>query len=328
MNNKKKLIIITSIIIIAIISSIFIIKNLQKKEDIPDEKKEVIKENIHPLMYEITKEGSNNKIYLFGSIHLADTNKLNFPEYIINAYNNSDYIACEFDIVEYQNNQEEALKMIQEMIYTDETTIKDHLEKNTYDKLVNFLKDRGMYSEIYDVYKPMFFQSLITTIMSNDTKLKANDGIDLYFLNKAKKDQKKILEIESSDYQTKLLSNLPDKLYDLMISDLIDNYDEEVNSLKELYNAWKTGNIEKIIEESNEELDIKSNYTQEEINIIKDYNKKLIDDRNITMTKKLEEYFNNNYHTFYMVGAAHLVSDKGIAHLLKEKGYIVKQIST
>lgn len=328
LKKQTKYIILSITLLIAITIGIIItqIINKQEKEATIKEKEE-IKEKITPLMYEITKDGNQNKIYLFGSIHIANTDKLDFPKYVNDAYNNSKYIACEFDLVEYQKDQNKILEAIQDLIYSDGSTIKDHLSENTYNKLVNFLKEKQMYSEIYDIYKPMFFESLITNIIANDTKINTDDGIDTYFLNKAKKDNKTILEVESYDYQVKLLNSFSDKLNELMLIDLIDNYDQEVQSLKDLYEAWKKGDIEKLIEESNEELEIKSNYTKEEIQIIKNYNKQLIDDRNVNMTNKLIEYFNNNYNTFYMVGAAHLVGNQGIAHLLETKGYTVKQIS-
>ena len=326
-SKKKKYTIIGIVILLALaigIITTIIINNSSSETPIKDTKTN--KENITPLMYEVTKEGSNNKIYLFGSIHMADTDKFNFPDYLTNAYNKSQYLACEFDIVEYQKDQEKMLQGIQDLIYNDGTTIKDHLSKDTYNKLVTFLKEKEMYTEMYDIYKPIYFESLITSIMANEAKIKINDGIDTYFLDKAKTDNKTILEVESYDYQIKLLSTFSDQLYELLISDLLDKYDEEVQSLKDLYDAWKKGDIERIVKASNDELEIKSNYTKEEISIIKDYNKKLLDDRNINMTNKLIDYFNNNHDTFYMVGAAHLVGDKGIAKLLQEKGYNVKQM--
>ena len=328
LKKQTKYIILSIILLIAITIGIIITQIINKPEkEATIKEKEEIKEKITPLMYEITKDGNQNKIYLFGSIHIANTDKLDFPKYVNDAYNNSKYIACEFDLVEYQKDQNKILEAIQDLIYSDGSTIKDHLSENAYNKLVNFLKEKQMYSEIYDIYKPMFFESLITNIIANDTKINTDDGIDTYFLNKAKKDNKTILEVESYDYQVKLLNSFSDKLNELMLIDLIDNYNQEVQSLKDLYEAWKKGDIEKLIEESNEELEIKSNYTKEEIQIIKNYNKQLIDDRNVNMTNKLIEYFNNNYNTFYMVGAAHLVGNQGIAHLLETKGYTVKQIS-
>ena len=59
----------------------------------------------------------------------------------------------------------------------------------------------------------------------------------------------------------------------------------------------------------------------------KDFDEKVLYSRNITMTDKLEEYFNSGYNTFFMVGAGHLVGEDGIANLLVQRGYTVKQVN-
>ena len=58
--------------------------------------------------------------------------------------------------------------------------------------------------------------------------------------------------------------------------------------------------------------------------MFEDYNKKTIDDRNEYMADKLIEYFEGNKKVFFMVGAAHLPGNKGIATILARKGYTVK----
>ena len=45
------------------------------------------------------------------------------------------------------------------------------------------------------------------------------------------------------------------------------------------------------------------------------------------MKNKLEEFFNEDKKVFFMVGAAHLVGENGIANLLVQDGYTVKQIN-
>ena len=52
----------------------------------------------------------------------------------------------------------------------------------------------------------------------------------------------------------------------------------------------------------------------------------MLDDRNIGMKNKLEEYFNNGYTVFYMVGTAHLIGDQGIAKLVELDGYTVTRV--
>lgn len=318
-NTTKYTIIAGILTILLIIGIIFVPKLLKGKSNNNSE----TSETISPLMYEITKNGSNNKIYLFGSIHVADKNNFNYPEYVLSAYQNSHYLACEFDMIEYQQNSEKAFQLVDDLMYKDNTSIKDHLSKDTYTKMVNLLKEKEMYMEAYDIYKPYFFQSLLTNSLINDAKLYASRGIDLSFLTKAKKDNKKILEIESPDYQNNLFLSFSDKIYEIIISEVVNNYNEEVESLKDLFKAWKNGNTEMIMELASDEIKKTDHYTSEQIQLINDYNNKLIKERNIKMTEKLEEYFNNNYDTFYMVGAAHLIGDDGIVKLLQNQGYNV-----
>src|ERR1044071_2316396 len=59
----------------------------------------------------------------------------------------------------------------------------------------------------------------------------------------------------------------------------------------------------------------------------KSLEKKLLDDRNVAMTGKMEEYLRGKDAVFAVVGAAHIIGDKGIAKQLRDKGYKVKQVT-
>jgi uncharacterized protein YbaP (TraB family) len=59
----------------------------------------------------------------------------------------------------------------------------------------------------------------------------------------------------------------------------------------------------------------------------KSLEKKLLDDRNVVMTGKMEEYLKGKDPIFVVVGAAHIVGDKGIAKQLRDKGYKVDQVT-
>ena len=324
--NRNKIIKITSIIIVTlviIIGGIFLYDKIKKNNST-----EIVveKEKITPLLYEVTKEGSNNKMYLFGSIHVANVSDFEFPKYVMDAYNNSHYLACEFDIIAFQNDQEKLLEQVTGLLYQDGTTIKDHLDKDAYEKLVNFLKEKNNYNELYEQYKPAFLESIITLQMSKDANINTNEGIDDYFLTKAKEDKKNILEVESADFQFNLSNNFSDKLYSLMFKEAIDEYDNSINELKDLYQAWKDGNEELLLKTLDDDMEIKKEYTKEEIKLIEDYNKKMLDDRNDGMTKKAIEYFNNDQDVFFMVGAAHIITDTGLVNSLQENGFTVKQI--
>jgi len=318
MKNSKKIIIGITIFVFVLIAC-FLICNIFNKKKIQEK-------SITPILYEVTKEGSANKMYLFGSIHLGNKDEMKFPNYVLNAYNNSHYIACEYNMVMANADFENAQKLVMKMMYSDGTTIKDHINEVNYNKIVNFLKEKNSYNQMYDYYKPVFFYSLMSNVLGNDAKIDSQGGVDEYFINKAIEDKKTILEVESMDYQMNLLFEFSDNLYETAIIEMIDNYDDEVKGIFELYNNWKQGNEDKILELNDSDIDVKDNYSIELKNEINSFNQKLINDRNKTMTDKAIEYFNNNQDVFFMVGTLHIIGDDGIANNLKEQGYVVKRI--
>ena len=317
-NNIFVIIVLLFTLLLAGIFCFFLLDKKSKKDN-ESNKKEVIT----PLMYEITKEGSNNKIYLFGSMHMVNHDEFEYPNYVLDAYNNSDYVACEFDIVEYTENMN-TMEMLADFMYADGSTIKDHISEETYNKMTTFLRDKYTYNENLDIYNLYFFETMVTQTVISNSKIANGEAVDSYFLKKAKEDKKNILEVESYDYQLNLFLSLPDKYMEMEILELIDNYDEALKELDDLYDAWKKGDAEKFIEDNEGNT---KDYTEEELKLYEEYNKKILTDRNIGMTDKLISYFDNNYKTFYMVGAAHLVGDNGIAHLLEQKGYKVTRIT-
>ena len=52
----------------------------------------------------------------------------------------------------------------------------------------------------------------------------------------------------------------------------------------------------------------------------------LIDDRNKNMASKIEDFLKTKETYFVIVGAGHLVGEKGIVEILKKKGYQVDQM--
>ena len=306
------------IILFVSIGGIYLYKNNSKDNNDTNKK-----EQITPIMYEITKDGSNNKIYLFGSMHMVNHDEFEYPNYVLNAYKDSDYLACEFDVVKYKENMDTS-SMIKDFLYTDGTTVKDHLSKETYDKLINFLKEKYTYNESLDYYNLYFFETMVTQVILNNSNVASGSAVDEYFLSKAKEDNKTILEVESYELQLNVFKSLSDKIYELEINSMIDEYEESIESLNKLYDAWKKGDVDTIMDENESDDD---KYTEEELKLLEDYNNKVLYDRNVHMTDELIKYFDNNYRTFYMVGAAHLVGDKGIANLLEQKGYKVTRIT-
>lgn len=336
-NNKKLLVIFVAIMcVIAVgISGYGIAKQFLGKEEDKEEKeekKDKQKEQITPLMYKVTKEGSDNVMYLFGSMHTVNFDDFDLPKYVMDAYKESDYLAVEVDINKYMEDEEKIQQLAMDMMYMDGTTIKDHIDEELYTKIINFLKEKKLYNQAYESFKLYGIESLITSQVTKDAGLNENDGIDTYLLDLAKKENKEILEVETFDFQMKLLFEAPDKYYEISILSSIDEYEKSVNSLKELYSARKKGDVEALEkltkgDEVTEEDIEKYKLTQEEMKEIETFSNAMLKDRNVGMKNKFNEYFNGNKKVFYMVGAAHLIGDDGLASLLEKEGYKVTRVN-
>ena len=322
--SKKSLILVGIIVLLMIAVGVyFLITKVFNKEDTPKEpeKPVVEKEKITPLMYEITKEGSTNKIYLIGSIHFAQISKIEFPKYVMDAYTNSPYLACEFNILKFLREVDQT-ELTKDYYYTEPDSLDKHVSKETYDKIVKYFKDNlNIGEEQVKKYSLAFIEDYLTQTILGKTEIGNSEGVDQYFLEKAEKDGKNILEVESYEFQAGIENSFPERVKELSIIDAIDNTEKGIEEMNELYKYWKEGNVEKLV-------DILINtdtegYTKEDLALMEQYNKKMLDDRNVGMKEKLEEYFNSNYTVFYMVGTAHLIGDNGIAKLLETDGYTV-----
>ena len=171
-------------------------------------------------------------------------------------------------------------------------------------------------------------------MLGEKSKLKADKGIDNYFLKEAKKDGKNILEVESSTFQTDLLTSFSDELFDLIIKCTIMEEQSQVDSLNALYEGWLVGDTNLLAEDSDEidfdSLDSVVDFYSEYPNLkemLENYNKKLVYDRNESINQVVVNYLEEEKNVFVVVGAAHVVHQTGLAKTLHDLGYTVTKVA-
>lgn len=294
MKNKITITVITIILLIILI--ILIIKPNNKMSN----KKEEF--TYTPLLYKICDDDSC--IYLLGSIHLGDERINKFSNIIIDSYKESDSLAVEVDISDITLDINDFM--------LENGTIEDYISSELKNKLINFSDNHPLF--VYDTLKYMklgYVYDYISLIpyMENGYN---NEGVDSYFINLAKTDNKKIVSLETDEDQLNLLLGYSDEFYIKQIEEIIDDYEEVKDLSIDLYNAYLESDekkLQKIIDE-----DIKYE-TEEERQYIEDihYN------RNINMANNVEEFLKNNDNVFMTVGSAHVIGNNGIIDLLKDR---------
>lgn len=271
-----------------------------------------------PAMWKVTK--GDKEMYLFGSIHATQDGAENLPDYVQKAFDECDYLAMELDTDSMMNDLGQALQLTQKLMYTDGTTIKDHISKETYDAAVKYLTEKGLYISYYDNFKPMMWISLLENAMYNDAGIDITKSMESIMTSKAKKANKKILEVENIDIQLGVFDNISDELADVMILSYTQaDPSEQAKANNKLYEQWKHGEAIKDTDEDEIPDEYKEDYEK--------FSKAMLTDRNKGMADKAEEYMNNGKKVFFMVGAAHMYGDDGIVQLLKDRGYTVERVS-
>lgn len=280
-------------------------------------------EGITPILYKVS-DSEGNVIWLFGSIHVGKEEFYPLPDYVMNAYNSSDVIAVEANILGFEEDTMALVNAMKPLIYTDGTTIKDHVSEQTYSTAVDALTELGLYNAMLDYYRPVMWWNLIESAIILETGVDATLGIDMHFLSLATDEGKEIDEIESVAYQYSILGSFSPELQEELLESVLVYIDESelyAQELNELMDLWAEGD-EKAIGDYLSSSDEQS--VSEEI--YEEYNTAMIDERNKTMTDYAVDALASGEEVFICVGAAHVIGEGAIADNLREKGYTVEVV--
>ena len=267
-----------------------------------------------PVLWRL--QSRNNTVFLFGSIHVADASVYPLRPAVETAYNQSDILVVEVD--ETQADQVKLNEILMARgFYPGTETIADHINQETMQMLQSFLKKTGIPYATIARMRPGLIAITLTVARIVQLGYSPELGIDRYFLNKARKNKKTVQQLETAEAQMELLLSFSDN--DLILKHTVISLDDVDSMFNELMNAWKSGDTSKIesvmlTEQLNEYPEFESLF------------KRLFDDRNVSMTEKIEQMLEQTKNYFVVVGTGHLVGEKGIVSLLKSHGYKVEQL--
>ena len=280
---------------------------------------------ITPSLYKVSDD-NGHVIWLFGSIHVGYDYFYPLPEYVTQAYEASDALAVECDIVAFQKDLSAQMEALQGMVYLDGTRISDHIPEELYTEAVAALTDAGVYMSALDMYKPILWFSFIDSALYEKIGAQSDMGIDLHFLNGAYETGKKILEVESAKFQYEMLAGFSEELQLLLLEEIVPAYQNPLGTLlqtQSMVNLWASGDAEGLAAMLQTEEAFES---EEERLLYEEYSNALIVQRNISMADWAEEALASGDTVFIVVGAAHVVGPGAMADLLAQRGYTVETV--
>jgi uncharacterized protein YbaP (TraB family) len=260
-------------------------------------------------------QSKTNTVYLLGSIHYLKKEMYPLDEKIEKAFEQSEILVVEADVSNIK--KEDIQKLMENAFYTENDTLQKHLSAETYGLVKKKLEELGASLEVANKYQPWFLGLNLVSLEALKLGFDPNYGIDRYFLEKAA-ERKKILELESLEYQFKLFSALSEKDQGSFLLYVVKDIKVLEQELDKLVKAWTTGDEKRI------EL-IMTKSIKEDKRLAPIY-EKLVIERNKKMVSKIEEYLKEKETFFVVVGAGHLIGNQGIIELLKGKGFLPEQL--
>ena len=200
-------------------------------------------------------------------------------------------------------------------IYTDGTTLKDHITKAAYAKTEKFCRERNYPLEQYQIFKPALFLTMITVLEMNRIGADSQKGVDFFFKEKALQDGKATGSLETVDQQLKLLLSMDESMGSDQIIESIDEFKQIETELGEYLAVWRRGDEVRM-----EEFFIKDFKNYQKLYQI------LIVDRNNKWMTDITGFLNGSGNTMVIVGAAHLAGPDGLVNLLRKRGYKVVKL--
>lgn len=139
-------------------------------------------------------------------------------------------------------------------------------------------------------------------------------GPDGRLMQIAKRTNKPIIQLESLDQQINALRPRSQVEFDAQLNSSLKSFEHGVLSshLATLAKAWQRNDLQTFIKDT------------EQMNAqFPDFARRINDERNVLMARKIDDLHTEGKRIFVAVGATHMTGTHGIPKLLEEKGYTV-----
>ncbi len=287
----------------------------QVNSDRSDEKKGESAERLdNSLLWEISGASLVESSYLFGTIHMINSEDYFLPSGTLSAIDASEKLVFEIDMADMENPLK-LMPLLQKAFMKGDTTLKDLMTGEDYNLVKDHFDEMGLPLFLLERIKPMF----LTVFASGDfdpTQLQSGQikSYEMEFAQMARTGGKETDGLETVEFQISVFDDIPYKEQAAMLVEGIKSSDIEDDMFRELIALYKSQDLEALYG------------LMKEDDSIMDYEDALLNKRNLNWIPIMEQMMKEQ-RTFFAVGAGHLAGQKGVINLLRNAGYKVEAYS-
>ncbi|MDR1405944.1 MAG: TraB/GumN family protein [Prevotellaceae bacterium] len=262
-------------------------------------------------VWEITKDGKT--LYLGGSVHILRNEDFPLPKEYDAAFEKAQLVVFEADI-EQVSAPEIAQTMVAKSMLSGDQTLQTILDKTTYEQLETLCTKLSLPMERLQKIKPVMLLNSLTIILLQQFGF-TPQGVDAYYLTKAREAEKETGFLETLDQQITMITDMGAGYENEYVQYSLEDFDKMEKEIPILIASWKNGVFDELLPDM---LKGKEKFPTA-------YSA-LFTDRNNDWIPKIENYLSGDKVAFVIVGLAHLHGPDGLLELLKNKGYEIKQL--
>ena len=258
------------------------------------------------LLWKITK-GNNEANYLFGTIHVSDSDVTTLPDLVDKALNGSEQF-----VMEALPDAAEMLSFSQLMFFKDGQRLEQLIDAPLYKETKSILSAYHLGPDAVSVMKPW------AAFLLMNYPPEPGAALDLVLLSQAQQNGATVAGLESMQEQATIFSDLKMDEQIKLLTDTVCHYDiveQDFNAMKAFYLKRDLAGL----------YNYTQRFTMSEAPVYEKLMKKLIDDRNKNMTERMQAMLDKG-KAFIAIGALHLPGKEGVLALLERKGYSVTAI--
>lgn len=271
-------------------------------------------ESQHPVtLWQVS--GTNNSVYLLGSIHLLREEDYPLPTVLSEAYEEAEVLIMEIDMDDLDPVAAQTA-LTKYGVLHDEQTLQGLMGSELYAEAEAAAIAIDIPLDMLAKTDPWYAAMTIELMMLSRLGFNPNLGIETHMMSKAGADGKSIEGLETIEEQVLFLDRMSLPAQREMLLSTLAESTELGEVMDELIAAWRHGDTEYLVDNMLDEL------AQHE-----ELSKTLVTDRNTRWVAQIEPLLNDNDDFLIIVGALHLIGPEGVPKQLSRRGYAVRQLS-
>jgi len=260
-------------------------------------------------VWKITKDGRT--MFLGGSVHVLRDIDYPLPSQFDRAFSQSSIMVFETD-TEKLSEANVVQYLLTKMLLPGDQTLRSVLSPDTYELLSAVLMEYRYPIESMAKFKPSMVMSILSLLQVQKLGF-VQQGVDAYYLEKARNEKKAVAFLETVETQIDLLVTMGDGYENDFVQYSLQDMADTESGITMLLDEWKNGGISR---------------TEASLTEMRDQwpilYKALITDRNAAWIPQIEQQLASGTVHFVIVGLAHLYGPDGLLRQLENSGCTVE----